>query len=70
MAACVVASEINWGMVIGWAALAALVIFVCAMVAAELAEQRGRDPIAGAVLGVLFGPVAWLMISMIGRRRS
>ena len=65
----VVTGEIDWWGVGLMAAGAATMIIGSALIGAILAEGRRRDALAGALLGMLFGPLGWLVILMVGRRQ-
>lgn len=74
---CVVTATTDWTYVVLEIAIvltvllvALLVLTAMALIASELARNRGHDEIAGAVLGVLLGPFAWLLIVFVPRRRS
>jgi zinc transporter ZupT len=69
MAFAVVTGEIDWWRVVVWAAFTAVVIVVFGLIGADLAQDRRRDALAGALLGMLFGPLGWLVILMVGRRQ-
>ncbi len=70
MAWCVVGPEINWTLMALAVVVALMLLTATAAIAAEVARESGHDPIAGAVLGVLLGPLAWLLIAALPERRS
>ena len=69
MAGCVVLAEIDWGFAVSVFLLVTAWMMTAGAVGATLAEAKGRDALAGALLGALFGPSGWLLIVLLGRKR-
>lgn len=69
MAFAVVTGEIDWALVVMGVLVVASVATIFGLIGAEMAERRGREALAGALLGMLFWGWGLLVIRGVGRRR-